>query len=127
MLSNRADAAAVLLPNHSVLISGGDNYDGRLRSTEVFNGEVWQEGPLLPYTVYGHCMVYLSGYLVMIGGRTADGDTSGYTAGVYTSATYSYNLDTGLWREQASMNIPRLFHACSVLEGEIWVGGTFHK
>ena len=107
MLSNRNAAAAVLLPNHNVLLSGGANDDGRLRSTEVFNGEEWQEGPLLPYYVRGHCMVYISGYLVMVGGYTdADG---------ITSATYSYNLDTGLW----SMSIPRLYHACSVLDNEI--------
>ena len=118
MLSNRDGAAAVLLPNHTVLISGGNNDDGYLRSTELFNGEVWQEGPLLPYPVYAHCMLYISGYVVMVGGYTdADGGA--------TSATYSYNLDTGLWSKKASMSIPRYLHACSVLDNEIWVGGTY--
>jgi hypothetical protein len=100
MLSNRYGAAAVLLPNHTVLISGGQNDDGFLRSTELFNGTVWQEGPLLPHAVYGHCMVYISEYLVMVGGYTADAYMFTYTvtADAYgdTSATYSYNLDTGL-------------------------------
>ena len=50
----------------------------------------------------------------------------GYDAGGYTSATYSYNLDTGLWTQKASMEIPRYHHACSVLDGEIWVGGTIN-
>jgi hypothetical protein len=119
MLSNRNAAAAVLLPNHNVLVSGGANDDSILRSTELFNGEEWQEGPLLPYPVYAHCMLYISGYVVMVGGHTADGNS--------TSATYSYNLDTGTeWTQQASMNIPRRFHACSVLDNEIWVGGTYY-
>jgi hypothetical protein len=118
MLSNRSGAAADLLPNHTLIVSGGGNdNDGYLRSTEVFNGEVWQEGPLLPYPAYVHCMLYISGYLVMVGGWNAD-------AYIITSATYSYNLDTGLWTQKASMNIPRWFHACSDLDGEIWVGGT---
>ena len=51
------------------------------------------------------------------------GFTDGY---IPTSATYSYNLDTGTeWIQKASMSIPRSYHACSVLDNEIWVGGTY--
>jgi hypothetical protein len=63
-------------------------------------------------------MLYISGYVIIVGGITADGGI--------TSATYSYNLDTGTeWTQKASMSIPRYYHACSVLDNEVWVGGTY--
>ena len=97
MLTTRHQAAAVLLPNHNVLVSGGINdVTGSITSSEIYNGEVWTKGPEIPDIGYGHCMLYVSGYVFIIGGASLP-----LTSTSHVSDTYSYNLDTGLWMKKA--------------------------
>ena len=117
MLSNRSSAAAVLLPDNTIMVSGGWDGNTYLRSTELYDGDGWIFGQDLPSGVVGHCTVYLPGYGVFLVGGNIGG-------GIAVPDTYGYDLDTGLWVQKASMAAPRRDHACSAYDGEIWVGGT---
>ena len=102
------------------MVSGGQNGNTYLRTTELYDGEEWTDGQDLPSAVNGHCTVHLPGYGVfLVGGSNNDLQS--------VPDTYGYKVDTGLWVKKASMSVPRVYHACSVYGGEIWVGGTLNS
>ena len=124
MLTRRYGAAAVVMANGSVLVSGGQEGTSglRLATTEIYNGTGWTKGSNLPHAVAEHCMMVLPGEnLLLVGGWLS----RGFGEGPYgeTSSTYIYSNNTGLWTEKANMSIYRNYPACAVYNGEVWVGG----
>ena len=128
MLTSRYGAASVVLGNGSVLVSGGqEGLPGspglRLATTEIYDGSTWTRGTNLPHAVGEHCMLVLPGEdLLMVGGWLSPGLGEG-TYGE-TSSTFIYSNNTEVWTEKARMSTPRVYHACAVYNGEVWVGGS---
>ena len=127
MLTRRYGAASVVMDNGSVLVSGGQEdtvTNSQLATTEIYDGSTWTRGANLPHGVGEHCMLVLpGGDLLMVGGwlgRQGD-DVGNYGE---TSSTFIYSNNSGVWTEKSRMSTPRVYHACVVYNGEVWVGGS---
>ena len=107
MMSAREFAAAVVLDNGTVWITGGYDGNSLLQSTEVKTGDgPWTRGVDLPYAVSGHCMVNIPGVgVILIGGWTDNGRTA---------QTFLFTSGNG-WTAQQNMKKARVYHACSTL------------
>merc|ERR1712013_119591 len=128
MLYRRWGAGVVTLPNSTIFVTGGQNSSGTakpmLDTTEMFDGTSWTRGPDMPVALTQHCMALLPDGDVLISGGWPNGRLDDSAIFGETAKTFVYSFKDGIWREKPSMSIQRVYHACAVLNGEVWVGGS---
>ena len=96
----RAGACSALLPDGSVLITGGKGADGPLATTERFNGYESVEAAPMSHARADHACVALNDGRVLVAG----GVTSGEAA---TNAVEVFDPETRAWTLAGSMTAAR--------------------
>lgn len=112
---------ATVLPNGSVLVTGGNNPSdvNYLNSTEIFNPDTnaWSKGPAMSIARRYHTATRLpNGKVLITGGEIA--------SQVRTNTTALYDPQTGAWSNAASMVAVRARHTATLLaNGKVLVAG----
>jgi hypothetical protein len=103
MNSEKGYAAAAMLQDGKLLVTGG--YDGTsLNSAEMLTEEGWESNiPSLPVTINGHCMVTVNSTTVMVIG----GDHI-----IFSGKTFYFTLGEESWTEGPELKNKRGYHSC---------------
>ncbi len=106
MNSARAEAAAVLMEDGQLLVTGGVYIPGSaVNSSEMLTDKGCKnEMPSLPVKINYHCMVQVNSTTVMAVG----GSQNYYSSG----NTFYYNAKTQSWTEGPALKMPRTNHRC---------------
>jgi N-acetylneuraminic acid mutarotase len=122
MANARLAHTATVLPNGSVLVTGGNRPNSSpnyLSSTEIFNPDnnTWSPGPAMSIARRYHTATRLpNGKVLITGGETADQ--------VRTNTTALYDPQTQSWSNAASMVSVRARHTATLLaNGKVLVAG----
>ena len=114
----RRGHTATLLPDGRVLIIGGDNQNGVVGQSEIFDptGQSSTLGPILTAARTDHSATPLSdGRVLVIGGRDQNGPLS---------STEIYDPSTGALSNGPSLTSPRAGHTATILvDGSILIAG----
>jgi hypothetical protein len=103
MSSVRAYAAAAQLQDGRLLVTGG--FSPYLSSSEISSDVGWDTNiPILPVTVYCHCMVTVNSTTVMVIGGAQNGPISG--------KTFYFTLGAKSWIEGPTLKYSRYKHSC---------------
>ncbi|MDE2314199.1 MAG: fibronectin type III domain-containing protein, partial [Elusimicrobia bacterium] len=118
MTAARAYDTATLLQNGTVLLVGGVNSGGAIKTAEIYNpatGSFSATGSL-PQPLYHHSATLLpDGKVLIAGGDTGAGETS---------AAYLYNPGAGTFSVTGSLNVARFNHTATLLpNGQVVVAG----
>merc|ERR1712086_1022492 len=99
MLEKRAFAASSIWPGHGLLVTGGDNGDDRLSSTEYLSTSSgqWTPGPVLPVVMRWHCQVTAGSDVIITGG---DGT-------IELASAYKLSADGSSWTSLPNMATTR--------------------
>jgi len=110
MNENRRYAASVVLNNDTLWVTGGNNGNKDLSSTEFISfGQPSSRGPELPFSVNSHCMVqYDSSKVYLIGGYQSDRDNSETSKKTWIiDPTNGFVINRG-----PDLNEERFYHSC---------------
>jgi N-acetylneuraminic acid mutarotase len=121
MSERRHGHSATLLPNGTVLVTGG-NDAGRLKSAELFDPATgtWTTTGSLPEPFGGHADILLPNGTVLVAG----GDVPSGSGAVGSAHAALYDPATRTWTMVASMHTPRLAHLAVLLpNGRVLVMG----
>jgi len=116
--SARANHTATLLPNGTLLVTGGSGSAGLLASAELYNPTTGQWAATGDLTVArtGHTATLLSDGTVLVTGGSG-------SAGLLTSAEL-YNPTTRQWAATGSLTVSRASHSATLLpDGTLLVAG----
>lgn len=101
----RFKPAAVELSEREWWVAGGwDENWNEVRSTLVYDGRTFRNGPDLPYPVFAPCLAKLRGNLLFLSG--------GWSNGASRGDAYLLNLETERWTKLADMRERRQLHGC---------------
>jgi hypothetical protein len=124
MSQARTGHTATLLPDGRVLVTGGQNVSGALRTAEIYNpstGGFSSTGSMAQPRVNAVATLLADGRVLVTGGFN-------FTAETFTNLTTAeiYNPATSQFTATASMNVPRTGHSATLLhDGRVFVvGGT---
>jgi N-acetylneuraminic acid mutarotase len=129
MVTSRFDAAAALLPNGKVLVTGGGGASNVLASAELYDPatNTWATGADKPPDMNNphrdHIMTVLPNGKVLVAGGYAD--TSGPTAPITTAELYDPGTNT--WSNAGDMSDGRSNATATLLpNGKVLVAGGYH-
>ena len=114
----RRQHTATMLPNGKVLVVGGQNDQGRLATTELYDpaSGLWTTTGPLNNARYKHTATLLPNGKVLVAGGTG-------SSGVLSSAEL-YDPATGTWTVTGSMTAARQWHTATLLpNGKVLVAG----
>src|SRR5229473_6442074 len=100
---SRSSASAVMLPDGSILITGGDGGSGALQSVELFgtNGYV-SSAAAMNVLRSGHFAVVLSDGQVLVGGGNSSGGGTTNSAEIYDPAADSWTPTSAMAEARAN-------------------------
>ena len=111
LLERRFDAASIVLNNTTLWVVGGEVQYGHnlhLKSSEfIFIDQPPIEGPDLPFSISGHCMVQYDKSTIFIIGGVQDKTTS--------KNTWIVNPNDFQLRKGPALNIARSGHSCGTM------------
>ena len=83
-----------------------------IASVDSFNGYTWNQTQVsnLPDTIYGYCLVKINSSSLLLIGGSHKSDPYGVR-----SSTYFHDSISNTWRSGPNLQLPRMFHACAVL------------
>ena len=83
-----------------------------IASVDSFNGYTWNQTQVsnLPDTFYGYCLVKINSSSLLLIGGSHKSDPYGVR-----SSTYFHDSISNTWRSGPNLQLPRMFHACAVL------------
>ncbi len=121
LATDRADFSSTLLPSGKVIVVGGDNENGTLASTEIFDPATsrWASAAPLPSARQQHtATLLLSGKLLVVGGLDGTSNHNQYLdAALYDPAT-----DT--WSSGGTPTTTHYLHTATLLQsGKVLVVG----
>ena len=68
MKHKRDRTASSVTSNGELLVTGGRNRENKgLKSTEIYNNGVWENGPELPVKMLGHCQLTTKSGVIVAG------------------------------------------------------------
>ena len=121
MTTNRMNHTATLLPNGKVLVAGGQANSGYLSSAELYDPATgtWASTGLMNNNRDLHSATLLANGMVLVAGGY---NNSG--AGNLLSNAELYDLATGTWTSNSTMNTGRREHTATVLpNGKVLIAG----
>jgi hypothetical protein len=105
MNSARVDAAAVLMEDGQLLVTGGDDGQDYTNSAEMLTDKGCKtEVPSLPVTIANHCMVQVNSTTVMAVGGFQNDNLSGNT--------FYFNTEIQSWTQGPALKMSRHSHRC---------------
>lgn len=125
MPSPRAGAAAVVI-GKKLFITGGQTEPFLMtKTTVVWDGDTWDQGPDLPISLTDHCAVQLDDRTTLIAGGRQRNNNDPFVS----RRSWLYDWDSEKWTEVGPMNWPRIDHSCAVVADDNGievgaVGGT---
>ena len=110
MNTPRYEAASVVIDENQIWITGGGNYGGPLKSTEIFNVETntFTNGPDLPESTWQHCMTKYNDTHIFIGGAGGGHDKS-----------YLVDRRNFVFEELPNLSKDRYGAGCGVIQTEL--------
>jgi N-acetylneuraminic acid mutarotase len=112
----RTVAAAALLQDGKLLVTGGWNGSANLNSAEMLTEEGWESNiPTLPVTIEAHCMVTVNSTTVMVIG--------GYQNDAYSGNTFYFTFGEGSWTEGPALKEKRIHHSCGRIKRDKYSQG----
>ena len=101
-------AAGVGLLGRFYMTGGVTLSDTSVNTTEVFDPFTltWTEGPEMPVSLMGHCVVKHRDSFIVIGGTISESSES--------NLIFSYNVTSDSWLPLGFMQISRTGHGCSM-------------
>ncbi len=98
-------AAASQLKDGKLLVTGGYDDSGSLKSAEMLTEDGWESNiPSLPVTIYGHGMVTVNSTTVVVIGGDQNGELSG--------KTFFFTFGDESWTEGPELKNKRWYHSC---------------
>ncbi len=105
MNSARVEAAAVLMEDGQLLVTGGSDGQDHTNSTEMLTDKGCKnEVPSLPVTIAAHCMVQVNSTTVMAVG--------GFQNGMISGNTFYFNAERQSWTQGPALKMVRFAHRC---------------
>jgi hypothetical protein len=124
MSQSRKGETATLLPNGTVLVTGGIGDSGFLSSAELYDPATnsWSSAGNMSTPRYAHAATLLQdGRVLVAGGSYAQGANA-----IYLSSAEVYDPATNTWSSAANMSDARAFHTATLLpSGRVLVAGGF--
>ncbi|EPW8903997.1 TPA: hypothetical protein SHT49_002650 [Pseudomonas aeruginosa] len=116
LITARKQHRAAVLRDGAVLLTGGMNDSGSLKSAEIYrNGKIKKAGEM-SVARREHCSVPIKGGKVLIAG--------GHTGSGYTATTEIFDPSTNKFSPGPSMAIERAFQTCTKLkDGSVLISG----
>jgi hypothetical protein len=114
MLENRANASSLTLNSTHLWITGGENSNGYLQTSEFISiGQPAVKGPDLPYEVQLHCLVRVNSSMALLcGGENGD----------YLNECHYIDLEDHSWSQGPSMITRRRSHSCGIFKSSAHQG-----
>jgi hypothetical protein len=108
MITERSYAAAALLQNGKLLVTGGSDGSAILSSAEMLTEDGWGSNiPPFPFLIHEHCMVAINSTTTMIIGGCYYNPGKAYLVNIFY-----FTLGTDGWTEGPALNYPRRYHSC---------------
>lgn len=112
----RKQHRATTLLDGRILLSGGGNEEGDLRSTELYSATHVVRGPDMLFPRREHCSVLLPSGDVFIAG--------GYSNGEYVNSTEFFDPSANSFRRGPDMSVGRAYPTCTLLKnGDVLIAG----
>ena len=110
MSESRGYASSTVIKDGLVWITGGQNENGPLDTTECINSTTMSSGVSLPEPTFGHVITKLN-------------DTTSFLIGGYTTKptnkTFYFNHETKKWMPGPDLNEPRFLHTPEIIKDSV--------